>query len=147
MRIVPKSDDGSLPADHTLSQWAALFVEASNRFGKPLTVVDDMKQNMADAGFEEVTEVRYKVPVGPWPSDAKLKELGRWDLVYCDQGCEGWALFLLTHVMGVCCSDGSMAWQCTVANVQQWNVEDVKELVSRYKEALRDPKVHSYFEL
>lgn len=30
---------------------------------------------------------------------------------------------------------------------EQWEAEDVKKLVARYKEALRDPKVHSYWEL
>ncbi|OMP82058.1 Phosphoethanolamine N-methyltransferase 3 [Diplodia seriata] len=126
--IVPKSDDGSLAADHTLLEWARLFVEAANKFGKSLMVIDDMKQRMVEAGFEDVTEVMYKVPLGTWPSNPKLKEIGRWDLMYCYQGCEGWALYLLTHVMG-------------------WEIEEVKKLVERYKEALKDPKVHSYWEL
>ncbi|KAL1649431.1 hypothetical protein SLS58_001486 [Diplodia intermedia] len=126
--IVPKSDDGSLAANHTLLEWARLFVEAANKFGKSLMVTDDMKQRMVEAGFEDVTEVMYKVPLGTWPSNPKLKEIGRWDLMYCYQGCEGWALYLLTHVMG-------------------WEIEEVKKLVERYKEALKDPKVHSYWEL
>ncbi|EOD50701.1 Sam dependent methyltransferase [Neofusicoccum parvum] len=128
INIVPRSDDGSLTPDHTLLEWAALFIEASERFGKSFMVVENMKQEIVDAGFVEVEEVRFKVPLGPWPSDPRLKELGKWDLLYCYQGCEGWALYLLTHVMG-------------------WKVEEVKALVARYKEALRDPKLHSYWEL
>lgn len=99
---MPRSDDGSLTPDHTLLEWAALFIEASERFGKSFMVVENMKQEIVDAGFVEVEEVRFKVPLGPWPSDPRLKELGKWDLLYCYQGCEGWALYLLTHVMGVC---------------------------------------------
>ncbi|KAB2568836.1 putative methyltransferase tdiE [Lasiodiplodia theobromae] len=128
MSIIPKSDDGSLTQDHLLSEWARLFIDAAEKFGKSFVVINDMKQRIMDAGFEDVTEVRYKVPLGMWPSNPALKEIGKWDLLYCYQGCEGWALFLLTNVMG-------------------WEAEDVKKLVARYKEALRDPKVHAYWEL
>lgn len=145
MSIIPKSDDGSLTQDHLLSEWSRLFIDAAEKFGKSFVVINDMKQRIIDAGFEDVTEVRYKVPLGMWPSNPALKEIGRWDLLYCYQGCEGWALFLLTNVMGV--SSCLYLSRMRLLMSEQWEAEDVKKLVARYKEALRDPKLHAYWEL
>jgi hypothetical protein len=52
-------------------------------------------------GFVDVVEKKYKVPVGAWPSDPQLKEIGRYSLLYCDLGCEGWALWILSKILGV----------------------------------------------
>jgi hypothetical protein len=41
------------------------------------------------------------MPVGPWSSDPKYKEVGRWHLLDCSEGIEGWSMALLTRVMGV----------------------------------------------
>lgn len=70
--------------------------------GKTFRILDLQKQYIIDAGFENVVEQRYKMPVGPWSSDPKLKEIGRWHLLECFQGIEGWSMALLTRVMGVC---------------------------------------------
>jgi hypothetical protein len=52
-------------------------------------------------GFVDVVQKKYKVPVGAWPSDPQLKEIGRYSLLYCDLGCEGWALWILSKILGV----------------------------------------------
>ncbi len=70
--------------------------------GKTFRILDLQKQYITDAGFKNVVEQRYKMPVGPWSSDPKLKEIGRWHLLECFQGIEGWSVALLTRVMGVC---------------------------------------------
>ena len=95
------SDDGSIPEGHVFKQWSEVFVEAGERLGKTFRILDLQKQYVIDAGFENVVEKRYKMPVGPWSSDPKLKEVGRWHLLECFQGIEGWAMALLTRVMGV----------------------------------------------
>ena len=43
----------------------------------------------------------FKCPVRGWSSDKNLKELGRWNQLYFEQGIEGMCLFLLHKVMGV----------------------------------------------
>lgn len=69
--------------------------------GKTFRILDLQKQFVIDAGLKNVVEERYKMPVGPWSSDKKLKEVGQWHLLECFQGIEGWAMALLTRVMGV----------------------------------------------
>ncbi len=43
---------------------------------------------LATAGFTEYEEKSYTLPVGPWPADRKLKELGNYFKVQFLEG--GW---------------------------------------------------------
>jgi hypothetical protein len=56
---------------------------------------------MRTKGFVDVEQKKYKLPVGSWPSDRQLKEIGRYNLLYCDLGAEGWALWTLSKILGV----------------------------------------------
>lgn len=105
MSILTRCDDDTLEKyeDKVLKEWGPLFINAADspKFGRTLDVWKDMRQHMIDAGFEDVHQVDYKVPIGPWSSDPRLKEIGKWHLLYCFQGAEGWAMYLCTHVLGV----------------------------------------------
>lgn len=101
MSIQFASDDGTVTDDHVLAVWSKTFIEAGEKFGKTFRIADLAKGYLQDAGFQNVTERQYKLPIGPWSRDKKLKKLGRWNLVHCEQGIEGWAMALLTRVMGV----------------------------------------------
>lgn len=56
---------------------------------------------MREAGFVDVVEKRFKWPIGPWSSDPKLKEIGRWNLLNWEEGMEGWVMAAYTRVLGV----------------------------------------------
>lgn len=101
MSILFKADDGTLPDDHIMAVWSQTFLEAGEKFGKTFRIADRARNYIVEAGFEEVTEKKYKVPVGRWSSDPKLKDIGMWNWLHCDEGLEGWAMFLLISVMGV----------------------------------------------
>lgn len=98
---VPQSEDGSI-AGTAFEQWGPIALEAGKRFGKPLHVVNTMRQDMVDAGFEEVREVRFKWPIGGWPKERRTKEIGRYNAVAWDQGMEGWVMYLYTNYLKVC---------------------------------------------
>lgn len=55
------------------------------------------KSYMQRAGFVDVTERRFKWPIGDWPTDRKLKHLGRMNTLRLIQGIEGYMLRLLTR--------------------------------------------------
>lgn len=128
MSIQFQSDDGSLKPDHILSQWSDTFHEAGERFGKSFRAVHSLGQWIKAAGFTDVHELWYKVPVRGWSSDPHLKELGRWNLLHCTQGAEGWGLFLLTKIMG-------------------WSVEEAQVFIAKFRNGLKDKSVHAYFEV
>lgn len=123
-----KSDDGTLTPDHVLSQWSDVFHEASKKFGKSFFEVWNLSSYIRNTGFVDVVEQVYKVPVNSWPADPHMKELGRWNLLHCTQGAEGWALFLLTKVM-------------------QWSLEEAQVFIAKFRTGLKERKVHAYFEV
>ena len=101
MTIQFKADDGTVPDDHIMNVWSKTFLEAGEKWGKTFRIAERCKQHIIDAGFEDVNETWYKLPVGGYSSDKKMKEVGRFNFLHCYQGAEGWALFLCTHVLGV----------------------------------------------
>ena len=80
---------------------------------------------MTDAGFQEVTEVRYKLPIGGWSKDKKLKEIGMYNRLCWEQGIEGWCLYLLTRYL-------------------HWEYAEVMIYVAQMRKMLRDKTVHAY---
>lgn len=94
-------DDGSVKEDSVLFEWSRLFIGAGENMGRTFTIIRDAKRLLEEAGFVDVVEVPYKLPIGPWGKDPKHKELGRWYLLYVTTGLESMALYMLTNVLGV----------------------------------------------
>ncbi|KMP06752.1 UMTA protein [Coccidioides immitis RMSCC 3703] len=126
MSVQFQSDEGNLKDHHILSVWSKLFIRMGEMTGKTFRIAELAKGYMEKAGFQNVTEVRFKLPVGTWSSDKHMKELGEWNLLQCDQGIEGWAMALLTRVL-------------------KWSVDEVKLFLAEMKIGLQDSKVRAYF--
>lgn len=97
---MPKSDDGSTGGT-IFEEWGRVSLEAGAAFGKSLRVVDESAHNMRKAGFIDVTERRFRVPIGTWAKNPHLKELGRYNHLQWSEGIEGWAMMLLTTILQV----------------------------------------------
>ncbi|KAF7590690.1 hypothetical protein BBP40_002525 [Aspergillus hancockii] len=127
MSIEFKSDNGTITHDHVMAVWSRTFIEAGEIFGKTFRIADLARQYMVEAGFQNVVERRFKLPVGPWSKDETYKKLGMWNLVHCEQGIEGWAMALLTRVMG-------------------WSFEEVQVFLAQMRTGLRDySRLNAYF--
>jgi hypothetical protein len=88
------------------------------------------------------------MPVGPWSQDKKLKEVGRWHLLECYEGIEGWSMALLTRLMGVssrqtCFLYGDEAFTDSVFECQ-WAVAEVHVFLAEVRNAFKDRSIHSY---
>lgn len=59
-----------------------------------------MREEIEDAGFVNIVERIFKTPMGGWPADPKLRELGQWAELGFDVGLEGYAMSTLSRVMG-----------------------------------------------
>ncbi|PYH49944.1 uncharacterized protein BP01DRAFT_370555 [Aspergillus saccharolyticus JOP 1030-1] len=128
MSIQFRLDDGTLPDDHVLKIWSKTMIEASEKLGKTFRIAEFAAGYMRNASFHNVVERRFKLPVGLWSIDKKLKSLGTWNQVHCEHGIEGWAMALLTRVMKV-------------------SVIDSHYMLVPNAQGLRDPDVHAYFEV
>jgi len=96
-----KSDDDSIGYDHIMAKWSRIFLEAGERMAKTFRIADRAKEHFTAAGFINVVEKKYKMPIGNWSRDPKFKTIGLYNLLYCVQGLEGFALFILSKIMGV----------------------------------------------
>jgi hypothetical protein len=125
---VPKSDDGTVVDGGIFDQWGKISLELGDEFGKTLRCVDEAKAGMEAAGFINVTEHRWKIPIGGWPVDKRFKEIGQYNRISWEQGIEGWSLYLLT-------------------TIKKWSIEEVQVYLAKMRQGLKDRKVHAYQEL
>ncbi|KAL1995497.1 hypothetical protein VTN49DRAFT_1684 [Thermomyces lanuginosus] len=119
------SDDDTINQAVALRQWADLLNNASEKFGKPMLDCVKHRQRMIDAGFVDVQQETYKVPMGTWPKDRRLKELGRYQLYQMLEAVEPFTLALFTRVL-------------------RWSQEDIQQLMDRVRADLCNPKLHLY---
>jgi hypothetical protein len=69
------SDEDTLKKTHQLWGWGNIFITCSERAGRSLRTHKSMRSAIEKAGFVDVHEEKYKIPLGPWPRD-KLLEAG-----------------------------------------------------------------------
>ncbi|EXA30485.1 hypothetical protein FOVG_18151 [Fusarium oxysporum f. sp. pisi HDV247] len=75
----PQCDDDSLPTDSALSQWASKLLDAMDQYGRPMRVnPEKTRQQLALAGFVDISETVIRACYNPWPEDATEKEAARW---------------------------------------------------------------------
>ncbi|KAK5941739.1 hypothetical protein PMZ80_005690 [Knufia obscura] len=120
-----KTDDDSIPPGHIFHDASANYIEAGEKMGKTFRILDLQKDHIIRAGLVNVAEKRYKMPLGPWAKDKRLKEIGRWHLLEAYQGIEGWTMALFTRVLG-------------------WSFEEVQVFLARVRQGFKDRKVHAY---
>ena len=101
--VAPVSDDGTVPQGHIFQRWGEISLEAGEKFGKTLRIHGQARGLLesAEDKWENVREHVFKLPIGTWPRDKKLKKIGAVNRIYWEEGIEGWCLALLTRVMGV----------------------------------------------
>lgn len=98
-----RSADGTLSPNATLARWSQNALDIAQKSGKTFEIAENMAGLITEAGFVDVVEKRFKWPIGPWSSDKRLKEIGRWNLLNWEEGMEGWCMAPYTRVLGVCC--------------------------------------------
>ena len=69
MLIEFRSDDDTVGPDHIMPKWSQTFIEAGGKSGKTFKIPNNAATLMKEAGFEEVRETWFKVPVGTWTKD------------------------------------------------------------------------------
>jgi hypothetical protein len=137
-----ESDDGTVNEENILWHWGKLATDAGNIMGKTFEVYGHIKEEMIKAGFVDVKEHNFKLPVGSWSSDKKLKELGMWNLLFFLQDIEAMCLFILARLMHVRIPV-SISMQYTDA--LQWEHTEIQAYIGKMNSALRDKKTHSYY--
>lgn len=92
------SDDETLPPNGPLATWFREINEASELMGRPTNVAAHVREAYVQAGFVDVQERIFKMPMNGWPKDERLKELGRmWERNFL-MGLSGFSFTLFNRV-------------------------------------------------
>lgn len=119
------SDDGTLDGT-ALDTWSKRQVESCLKIGVDTGSCAHYREWLTEIGFEDVHEFRFKWPVGTWPKDKKLKQIGKLTLVNFLTGIEGFTLRLWTNVL-------------------KMEMNDVLDFLVQVKKDIVNPKIHSYW--
>lgn len=85
-----------------------------------------LKDLLGEAGFEDIDMPECLTPVGTWPKDPKLKEIGRYFRAqFADGAVESYSLALFTRF-------------------GQWTSAEVQVLLAQLRSELRMNKMHVY---
>lgn len=82
-----------------IQAWNEVLNDAFDRFGKPLNVAGQHAQWMRDAGFVDVEDIAYHVPIGLWPRDRGMKDIGRAHMVAAMESVDSYSMSIMTEHM------------------------------------------------
>ncbi|KAF1810036.1 S-adenosyl-L-methionine-dependent methyltransferase [Eremomyces bilateralis CBS 781.70] len=122
------SDDGTLLSDSALLRCFNLLVEASKKIGQPADSPKNYEPAMRKRGFVNVEKHVHKWATNTWPTDPKEKEIGKWTKENLFQGIQGFALALLTRVLG-------------------WGEDEVEVLLMDVRNEIKNTEIHAYWPL
>ncbi|RTE84034.1 hypothetical protein BHE90_001416 [Fusarium euwallaceae] len=121
-----RSNDGTSERQEVLRLGKKMYEEGGKALGLPFFVHDLQKKGIEEAGFQDIKMVEYKIPVGDWPKDPKLAEIGRFVRLTLENDLEGYTLMLWKHVL-------------------QWPDDEYQVFLMSIRNAIRNRKIHSYF--
>lgn len=107
-------------------QWGDAFCEAAEKFGTPCNTPQKLKGWMERAGFVDVEEHVLKLPVGTWPRDKRLKNVGLFEMVNMQEGLEALSMMAFTRAL-------------------EWSPEKVQVFLADVRKQTKDRNVHSYY--
>ncbi|KPA35596.1 demethylmenaquinone methyltransferase [Fusarium langsethiae] len=121
------SDDGTVKENSALDQWGKIFIEGGKKLGSSFTVYEDELQRkaMEAAGFVDIQQLEYKTPIGGWPKDPAMKELGQFAKMAFLADPEGFVLF--------------------VANTIGWSESEIHVFLAHARKEIHSGKHHPYY--
>jgi hypothetical protein len=128
MHVIPTSYDNSLPANSQIQAFYDVLAEVGQGIGIDLAVAQKFRGMLEKAGYEDVTETVFDLPIGGWMADRRMREVGLFQQYQMTEGLHGIAFGLLTRVAG-------------------WDPLKVEAFLAAVRREMKDPAVHSMYKL
>lgn len=124
------SDDGTTDKEWGIKMWNSLYREGGKKFGRSFCVVEEDLQMPAfkEAGFVDIQHVDYKVPLGGWAQDARLKEVGEFVKLTIENDIEGYTLFMWNNILG-------------------WSKDEYQIFLMSMRKCLKNKSIHGWMNL
>ncbi|KXX75055.1 Phosphoethanolamine N-methyltransferase 1 [Madurella mycetomatis] len=121
------SDDGTVRDTDAIAQWGKIFAEGGKKIDQVFTVYEDglQRKGMETAGFVDIEEHEFKTPVGGWPKDQHMNQIGRIAQAIMDQDVEGYILF--------------------IANTLGWSRQQILVYLAMFRREVKSGKHHTYY--
>ncbi|KAF2455558.1 S-adenosyl-L-methionine-dependent methyltransferase [Lineolata rhizophorae] len=124
---IPYTEDNSEGPDNKFIEFFMLIEEACEKMGRIASPGRHLKGWAQEAGLTNVQHRMYKLPIGPWPKDKGLRNLGGVNLTQILEGLEGLTVALFPRVLG-------------------WSVERVQVFLSEVRKDATKKSVHCLHE-
>ncbi|KAK4121430.1 S-adenosyl-L-methionine-dependent methyltransferase [Parathielavia appendiculata] len=121
-----RCDDGTLPDDSPMRQFSDAIYDSTQIFGTPIDDPTRWRGWFDERGFEDVTEVVYKLPCNPWPKDQRLKLIGAFEMENLLYGLSGMVTRLFSKAL-------------------RWSPEEVEVFLVNVRKEIKNRNVHSYW--
>lgn len=118
------SEDGTLKPDDPLAVWIKSMGDAAAAIGRDPQPGYKLKGWFEKQGFTNIFHQKYKLPIGTWPRDPKLKQTGLHNFMQINQGLEGLSMRLYTNVM-------------------KWTHEQATVMLTEVRRRLHNPNIHA----
>ncbi|KAG4258967.1 hypothetical protein FPRO03_13189 [Fusarium proliferatum] len=122
------SDDGTLEPNNALVGLMDNLKKVHDKIGRTLDPAPEFKNWVWEAGFHNITEQRFKFPVGPWPKDRRLKEIGACLSMNFTSGVDAFTAKPFRDHLG-------------------WSQKEVEVLKAEVRKAAKRREVHAMFHL
>ena len=113
---------------HLLTRSFSLSTLGIRKVGREPLAALHLKKFMADAGFVNITEKRFAVPVNPWARGRENKIIGAMEQENLLEVADGITKAIFTKALG-------------------WSVEEVEVLLADVRKNLKDQSIHAYLPL
>lgn len=131
----PRCDDGTMPppnpdgySAYAIHDWIDLHMRFSQEVepSRQFRIAPRIERWMKEVGFVDVEQRIFKVPINPWPTDEKLKDIGKWSETNWLEGLAGWSYkpFL---ALG-------------------WSKNEIEVFLVDVRKCIQDRSVHAYIE-
>jgi hypothetical protein len=98
IHVLPLSYDNSLPQNSQIMEFYKVLKPLAASLGIDLDVATKLKKYLEEAEYDSVQEQIFDLPVGDWPEDRRLKEIGRFQRFQFVGGLQAIASALLKRV-------------------------------------------------
>ncbi|KAF5551089.1 methyltransferase [Fusarium napiforme] len=119
------SDDGSIDDVEALQTWNRLVIESGKGFGRSFTNIENDVGLFRDAGLVDVQSFDFKVPIGGWPKDEKMRKVGQFLRASIENDLEGYTM---------------MVWH----QIMNWPEDEYQVFLMNMRKAFKDKRIHGY---
>lgn len=108
------------PQNWIWDRWGSIFLQYSEKTGRPFNVSGQWESKLDKAGFSHIQSESFHLPIGGWPDDEKLREIGFYNGLAFEVGLEGFTTYICTETLG-------------------WGLEEARALIKETRAAVLQP--------